>query len=84
MTSCRAFWPNGTYKDEIYGIALFHHAFIFAYRKDLFEKAGLDPEAPPKTWDELKEYAYKLTEKEGYNHHGRICVSHEFRKLCRV
>ena len=56
---------NGTYKDEIYGIAYSTTPFIFAYRKDLFEKAGLDPEAPPKTWDELKEYAYKLTEKEG-------------------
>jgi len=27
----------------------------------MFEKAGLDPEAPPKTWDELKAAAQKLT-----------------------
>lgn len=31
------------------------------YRKDLFEEAGLDPEKPPKTMDELIEYAQKLT-----------------------
>jgi len=31
------------------------------YRKDLFEKAGLDPSKPPKTWDELIEYGKKLT-----------------------
>jgi multiple sugar transport system substrate-binding protein len=32
------------------------------YRKDLFEKAGLDPNKPPKNWDELVEYGKKLTQ----------------------
>lgn len=32
---------------------------VMYYRTDLFEAAGL--EAPPKTWDELLEYAKKLT-----------------------
>lgn len=31
------------------------------YRKDLFEEAGLDPEKPPKTWDEFMECARALT-----------------------
>ncbi|MCL4385791.1 MAG: sugar ABC transporter substrate-binding protein [Cyanobacteria bacterium] len=31
------------------------------YRKDLFEAAGLDPEKPPTTWDELIEYGKALT-----------------------
>ncbi|WP_343246322.1 sugar ABC transporter substrate-binding protein [Diplocloster hominis] len=31
------------------------------YRKDLFEEAGLDPEKPPKTWDEFLECAKALT-----------------------
>ncbi len=31
------------------------------YRKDLFEEAGLDPEKPPKTWDEFLECAQALT-----------------------
>lgn len=31
------------------------------YRKDLFREAGLDPENPPKTIDELISYAKKLT-----------------------
>lgn len=31
------------------------------YRKDLFEEAGLDPNKPPQNWDELIEYAQKLT-----------------------
>ena len=31
------------------------------YRKDLFEEAGLDPNKPPKTYDEFLEYAKALT-----------------------
>ena len=31
------------------------------YRKDKFEEAGLDPDSPPQTWDELYEYARALT-----------------------
>jgi len=34
------------------------------WNKDLFEEAGLDPEKPPKTLDELDQYAEKLTKKD--------------------
>ena len=41
-----------------------HHVEPYSllfYRKDMFEAAGLDPNAPPKSWAELKDYAKKLT-----------------------
>ncbi len=31
------------------------------YNKDMFREAGLDPERPPQTWDELIDYADRLT-----------------------
>jgi len=34
---------------------------ILYYRKDMFRTAGLDPEKPPQTWDELIKYGKKLT-----------------------
>jgi ABC-type glycerol-3-phosphate transport system substrate-binding protein len=42
-----------------YGGAL---AKVLVYRKDHFRKAGLDPERPPKNWDELYTYAKRLTD----------------------
>ncbi|HAK46594.1 MAG TPA: hypothetical protein DCO79_11840 [Spirochaeta sp.] len=34
---------------------------VLYYNKKAFEAAGLDPEVPPATWEELAEYAEKLT-----------------------
>lgn len=34
--------------------------FVLWYRRDLFEKAGLDPNRPPKTWSELLDVCEKL------------------------
>ncbi|RWR02402.1 glycerol-3-phosphate ABC transporter substrate-binding protein [[Pantoea] beijingensis] len=33
---------------------------VLYYNKDAFKKAGLDPEQPPKTWQQLAEYSAKL------------------------
>lgn len=37
--------------------------FILYYNKDVLKNAGLDPEKPPKTWDELREMAKTVTSK---------------------
>lgn len=38
-----------------------HSTFLF-WNKDLFEAAGLDPETPPTTWDEVAADAAKITD----------------------
>lgn len=51
-----------TYKGKHYAYPqLVEPSTVLYYRKDLFKAAGLDPEKPPVTWDELLDYAKKLT-----------------------
>lgn len=52
----------GIYDGRYYGYPDDYSWAVLAYRKDLFEAAGLDPAKPPKTWDEFVEYAEKLTD----------------------
>lgn len=46
---------------KYYAVPFSNYDWGVFYNKDLFIEAGLDPEKPPQTWDELKEYAQKLT-----------------------
>jgi len=45
----------------IYGIPAIAAVSGLMYRKDLFAASGLDPERPPATWEELLDYARRLT-----------------------
>jgi multiple sugar transport system substrate-binding protein len=45
-----------------YGIPMASETTGLFYRTDRFEEVGLDPNHPPETWDELTEYAEKLTD----------------------
>ncbi|OIO34777.1 MAG: hypothetical protein AUJ70_00335 [Candidatus Omnitrophica bacterium CG1_02_40_15] len=47
-------------KAGIYGIPIDVNSMEIFYNKDLFKKAGLDPDYPPKTWDEFIEIGKKL------------------------
>jgi ABC-type glycerol-3-phosphate transport system substrate-binding protein len=48
-----------------YALAYHPDPYIFAYRKDFFREAGLDPNSPPDTWEELLKVAPKLTKRDG-------------------
>lgn len=60
---------NGTYKGSVYGIGYSTTPYVFAYRSDLLEEAGL---SVPTTWEELAETARALTQK---NENGEITFS---------
>jgi multiple sugar transport system substrate-binding protein len=49
-----------------YGLPWLGDAMIFPYNKEHFTAAGLDPAAPPKTWDEVIETGKKLTSGDRY------------------
>ncbi|MBI4757950.1 MAG: ABC transporter substrate-binding protein [Chloroflexi bacterium] len=48
-----------------YGVNWIAHSMALIYNKGMFKAAGLDPNKPPKTWDELYDYAKKLTTPDG-------------------
>ncbi|MET0861754.1 MAG: ABC transporter substrate-binding protein [Microbacterium sp.] len=49
------------YDGTNYGVPVNYTPMMMYYNKDLFEAAGLDPEAPPTTWDEFAAMVPKLT-----------------------
>lgn len=53
--------PNKT-DDKHYTLPIAVRTLALFYNKDMFEEAGLDPDDPPETWDELIEYAEEMTE----------------------
>lgn len=50
---------------KIYGFPRQAYAMGLHYNRDLFEQAGLDPDAPPTTWEQVREYAKQIAEKTG-------------------
>jgi sn-glycerol 3-phosphate transport system substrate-binding protein len=55
------FWNGVTRQREIYAFPFNHSVQVLYYNKDAFEKAGLDPDKPPKTWEDVIKYGKKLT-----------------------
>lgn len=51
-----------TWDGGIYGVPRASNTIALYYNKDLFGAAGLDPDAPPETWDELYEAAKALND----------------------
>jgi ABC-type glycerol-3-phosphate transport system substrate-binding protein len=46
---------------KIYGIPTNGYTLGILYNRKMFSAAGLDPESPPKTWDDFRKYAKALT-----------------------
>ena len=55
------FMANSSIGDEVWSIPFQRSTIVLYYNKDAFREAGLDPEKPPTSWDELVEYGKKLT-----------------------
>ena len=53
-------WEGATYDRRRFGVPWLAGTRVLFYNRDLFKRAGLDPEAPPKTWEELLEAAKKI------------------------
>lgn len=67
-------WPTVTYEGEYYGLPWYTDCRLLMYNEIMFREAGLDPNNPPETWEELVETATKLTNSDkkiyGYGQSG--------------
>ncbi|MCU7496659.1 MAG: ABC transporter substrate-binding protein [Ignavibacteria bacterium] len=61
---------SARWRDTLYALPMECTTLALLYNKTLFRQAGLDPNHPPKDWNELREYARKLTLDK--NHDGKI------------
>lgn len=59
-----SFMKDSQFEGKTYAIPFQRSTPVFYYNKDAFRAAGLDPEAPPTTWDEMIEVGKKLTVKD--------------------
>lgn len=52
---------GASWRDTLYAMPMEATLLALFYNKDRFREAGLDPEQPPRTWDDLRAYTRALT-----------------------
>jgi multiple sugar transport system substrate-binding protein len=52
---------EASWRGDLYSMPMEGTNLALVYNARLFREAGLDPDRPPQTWEELSEYARKLT-----------------------
>ncbi len=70
------FWPGAlksvTWEGETYGIPTNNETMAFIYNAKIFADAGLDPESPPATWDDVVTYSKTIHDKLGIPGYGLV------------
>ena len=70
------FWPGAmksvTLDGATYGIPTNNETMAFIWNADIFERAGLDPESPPATWDDVVAYSAQIHERLGIAGYGMV------------
>jgi multiple sugar transport system substrate-binding protein len=56
-------WNSTLWGGKNYGVPLGSNTIVLWINADMAQAAGLDVKSPPKTWDELTDWAVKLTDK---------------------
>jgi multiple sugar transport system substrate-binding protein len=70
------FWPGAlksvTYNDKLWGIPTNNETMAFIWNKAIFEEAGLDPETPPATWEEVRQFSKQIKDATGKAGYGLV------------
>jgi sn-glycerol 3-phosphate transport system substrate-binding protein len=60
-----AFMMNSQTGGKTWGVPFQRSTVVLYWNRELFKEAGLDPNKPPATWQEMLDYAQKLTKRDG-------------------
>jgi len=55
----------GQWKGQTYGLPIYADTMGYFYNTSLYSKANLDPEKPASTWQEMIDFAQKMTVRQG-------------------
>jgi multiple sugar transport system substrate-binding protein len=70
------FWPGAmksvTWQGKTYGIPTNNETMAFIWNAKIFKAAGLDPEHPPATWDDVVAYSKIIKDKLGIPGYGLV------------
>ncbi len=55
-----ALWEEVTWRGRAFAVPVNTTSYAFFYNRELFQEAGLDPQRPPGTWDEVRQYSQRL------------------------
>ena len=70
------FWPGAIKSDmwdgKEYGVPTNNETMAFIWNADIFKRAGLDPEHPPATWDDVVKYSKQIKDKLGIPGYGMV------------
>src|SRR5438874_1892271 len=70
------FWSGALksvmWNGKVYGIPTNNETMAFIWNKDIFQKAGLDPNSPPATWDDVVKYSAQIKKATGKSGYGMV------------
>ncbi len=73
------FWPEAiasvSWQGKTYGVPTNNETMALIWNAALFKSAGLDPESPPATWDDLVQYSKRIKDRTGKNGYGLVARS---------
>src|SRR5688572_24721710 len=74
--SAQDFWPGAmkavTWEGTTYGIPTNNETMAFIWNADIFARAGLDPDSPPATWDDVVAYSKQIHDTLGIAGYGLV------------
>jgi multiple sugar transport system substrate-binding protein len=70
------YWPGAmksvTWDGKMYGVPTNNETMALIWNAKLFQEAGLDPDKPPATWDQLVQFAKQIKQKTGKAGYGLV------------